>query len=399
MNTQRDLTRAALFLAIAFALGGAAPASGQDVDARWLPWLGCWEPVNSSGEADLVCVRPLDQPGSVEIVRVKGTDVVARETVWSDGRRHESTHQTCKGWEEGAFSEDDRRVFLTSSYACEGGVTQEGGGILAMAAPGEWLDVRVAGMGGEHTAWVQRFRVADPALAEAAGFGDLAAEQAWPARTARLLASAGLDVEDVVEASARVPTEAVRALLAEQGSKLELSAAALLRMANAGVSEDVIDVAVAVSYPDRFRLSSEGREVARTALDEGSLRRRWAYQGFMGPAFYDPFYAPWSLRYGYGYDYYGYGYGYNRYGYGWAYGGGYYGYTPVVVDVNRVEPEHGRVIAGRGYSRGSGSGGSASGSGGWAAPSSGGSSAGSSGGGGTSGGTSTGRTAKPRGGG
>lgn len=398
MSVQRDLTSAALFMALAMALGSGAPAAAQDVDARWLPWLGCWEPVNTSGEADLVCVKPADQPGSVEIVRIKGTDVVARETVWSDGRRHDSAHETCKGWDEGTFSADGRRLLLSSSYTCGGGVTQEGGGIFAMATPGEWLDVRVAGMGGEHTAWVQRFRAADPALAEAAGFGDLVVERAWSSRTARLAASAALDVEDVVEASARVPAEAVRALLAEQGGKLELSAAALVRMADAGVSESVIDVAVAVSYPDKFRLQRGGAEVARTALDEGSLRRRWAFAG--RPGFYDPFFAPWSLRYGYSYGYGYYGFGYDPYSYGWRYGGGYYGYTPVMLEVDRAEPEHGRVIAGRGYSRGSsGSGGSATGSGGYQAPGRS-SSGGSSGSAGSSGGGSgAGRTAKPRGGG
>jgi len=255
--------------------------------------------------------------------------------------------------------------------------------------------VRVAGRAGEHTAWVQRFRTADPGLAEAAGFGDLVAEGAWSSRTARLAASAGLGADDVIEASARVPAEAVRALLAEQGSKLQLSAATLVRMADAGVSESVIDVAVAVSYPNKFRLQRGGEDVARTALDEGSLRRRWAYAG---PGFYDPFFAPWSLRYGYGYGYGYYGFGYDPYSYGWRYGGGYLGYTPVIVGVDRVEPEHGRVIAGRGYSRGSsGSGGSASGGGysapGWS------SSGGSASGGGSSGGSDTGRTAKPRGGG
>lgn len=406
MTTMNETSRGALALGLALALVSAAPAGAQDVDPRWLPWIGCWEPVGGPAGADLVCVRPGEATGAVEILRIRGTEVVAREAVRTDGGRHEASHEACKGWEEAAFSEDGRRIFLRSSYACEGDVTQEGGGILAVTSPGEWLDVRVAGMGGENMAWVQRFRAADPALAEAAGFGDLVSDRAWSSRTARIVAGAALDVDDVIEASAQVPSEAVRALLAEQGTPLELSAAQLLRMADAGVSEQVIDVAVAVSYPDRFTLQGGGERVAASALDDGSLRRRWAYRGYAGPGFYDPFFAPWSLRYGYGYGYgYGsgyYGYGYDPYSYGWGYGGSY-GYRPVVVDVERTRPEHGRVIAGRGYSRGSGS--SASPGGytrtGSSAPSrSSGSSAGSSGGTSSSGGgSSSGRTAKPRGGG
>ncbi|HSW30191.1 MAG TPA: hypothetical protein VLH75_11960 [Longimicrobiales bacterium] len=405
MTTMTDLSRGALALGLALTLAGAGPVGAQEVDARWLPWIGCWEPANESAEVDLVCVRPGDA-GAVEIVRVKGTEVVGTEVVRTDGGRHESAHESCKGWEEGAFSADGRRVFLRSSYACGADMTQEGSGILAFTSPGEWLDVRAAGMGGQSTAWAQRFRPAEAALTEAAGFGDLLAERAWSAMRARLVAGAALDVDDVIEASAQVPEEAVRAFLAEQGHPLELSAAELVRMADAGVSEEVIDVAVAVSYPDRFTLRGGGEQVARTALDEGSLRRRWAYGGYMGmrPGFYDPFFAPWSLRYGYGYGsgYYGYGYDPYSYGYGgWGYGG--YGYTPVIVDVDRTPRDHGRVIAGRGYSRG-GSGSSAT-RGGYSggasqSPSSGSASSGSSGGSSSSGAaSSSGRTAKPRGGG
>ncbi len=405
MTTTRDLSRGALALGLALTLVGAGPAGAQEVDARWLPWIGCWEPANESADVDLVCVRPGDA-GAVEIVRVKGTEVVSTEVVRTDGTRHEAAHESCKGWEEGAFSADGRRVFLRSSYSCGSDMTQEGGGILAFTGPGEWLDVRAAGMGGQGTAWAQRFRPAEGALIQAAGFGDLLAERAWSSLRARLLAGALLDVDDVIEASGQVPAEAVKAFLAEQGNPLELSAAELVRMADAGVSEEVIDVAVAVSYPERFTLRGGGEQVARTALDEGSLQRRWSYGGYLGmrPGFYDPFFAPWSLRYGYGYGagYYGYGYDPYSYGLGWGYGGGYYGYTPVIVDVDRTPREHGRVIPGRGYSRGS-SGSSATPSrtsgGASRSPSPSSSGSASSGSSGTSSGSSSGRTAKPRGGG
>lgn len=426
MSTMRDLSHSALALGLALALVGTAPAVAQETDVRWSPWVGCWEPAVESAEVDLVCIRAADAPGAMEFLRIRSADVVGRETVWTDAKRHEIAHEGCKGWEEGSFSSDGRRIFLRSAYTC-GEMTHEGSGILAFTSPGEWLDVRAAGMAGQGTAWAQRFQPADPALAEAAGYGDLLGERAWAARTARLVAGAGVDVDDVIEATSQVSVEAVKAFLAEQGRPLELSAAELVRMADAGVPDHVIDVAVAVTYPQRFTLRAQGEEVAMSALDDGSLRRRWV-GAYAGPGFYDPFFSPWSLRYGYrmGYGYYGYGYdpysygwGYSPYTYGWGYGGGYWGgYAPVVVDPGHASRDHGRVIAGRGYSRG-GSGGSASqggysGSGGSrsSSPPSSGSSGVSSSGGYSSGGarsssgasSSSGssgstRTAKPRGGG
>jgi hypothetical protein len=200
----------------------------------------------------------------------------------------------------------------------------------------------------------------------------------------------------------------VEAFLAERGEEMGLKAADLIQLADAGVPDNVIDVAVATSYPRSFQLASGmgGGAGNPSALDEGSLRRSWGMS--VGYAF-----NPWA-GFGYGafdYGYYPYGYGYNRYGYGYGYGygpgyygPGYGGYRPVVVVVDRETRPHGRVIAGRGYSQGRGSSsgpsskgyvprstGGASGS-----PAASGSGARSSG---SSSGSSTGRTAKPRGGG
>jgi hypothetical protein len=411
MNKQRIFGRAAIAAGLAVAvLGSTGNVSAQDVDGRWLPFLGCWTPSAEGTGIDLVCLRPAAQQGGVELLRIADNAVTGREVLWADGVRHDTSRESCDGWEQGSFSEDGRRLFMKGEYTCDG-VTQEVGGVISMASPAAWLDVRVAGMDGERVAWVQRYHVGAAEDVEAAGFGDILADRSWSVATARVVASAGLDVEDVIEASAELPDEAVQALLAELATPFDLTAADLIRMADAGVSGDVIDVAVAVSYPHRFTLDNGPEQVASSALDRGSLRRRWAYDGYAGPAFYDPFYSPWSLRYGYGsmygygsYGYGSYGYGYGGYGYG-GFGGYPYGYRPTVVVVDPVQREHGRVVNGRGYSRG-GSG--STGSSGSYGPSraSGGSTAGAARSTGSSGaatsrgsGTSTGRTAKPRGGG
>lgn len=330
-----------LSLALIFSLSAApAPAAGQDLDTRWLPWIGCWETADVP-RPDILCVRPGPEASTVEIVRVSGSEVVAREVVWADRARHETNREGCDGWESGFFSEDGRRLITRSEHRCADGATREAGGIMAMAAPDEWLDVRVAGMGGERTAWVQRYLpVSTERLAEA-GVTDPSAELGWNNQTARALAASPIDVDDVVEVARILPTEAVQAFLVERGDPLDLDAAQLVRMSEAGVPDEVIDVAVAVSFPDRFVVSADG-DVGRSALDEGSLRRRPRHVGYGTPLFFDPFY----------YDRYGYGYGRFYGGYPGYYGyGGYYGYRPSVIVVDRPDPDHGRVVKGRGYTR------------------------------------------------
>ncbi|MCG6956102.1 MAG: hypothetical protein LJF04_08930 [Gemmatimonadetes bacterium] len=362
------------------------PVAAQAADSRWLPWLGCWQAEDAPSDAGLLCVRPLDGQSSVEILRVTGTDVVSREVVWADGQQHETTREGCNGWEKGTFSSDGARVFLSSSHTCEGGAERTGGGIMALVSPTEWLDVRYLGMGEDRTPWVQRYRAATDQQAEAAGMGGILADRAWAVRTARMAAAAAPSVDDVIEASQEEPAEVVQAWVAERKAPLKLDAKELERMADAGVAPDVIDVAVAVSYPSHFTVRAEPRgEESADRSFRGSYYPGWGF---------DPFY----YRYGYDPLYYGaYGYGYGWGGYPVGYYGGY-GYTPVIVisnnDQNPLSQQHGRFVPGRGYTRGGSSGSSGASGSAARAPARSGSTGATSGSS-----SSSGRTAHRRGGG
>jgi hypothetical protein len=146
-------------------------------------------------------------------------------------------------------------------------------------------------------------------------------------------------VDDVIEAVHAVDAEAVRAWVAEMADPFELDSRRLVRMADAGVPPSVIDVVIAVSYPDRFALSREG-DVARIEREHDANNGYGGYGGHI-PVYMYPTYG----RYGYYDSYYGYG-GYG--GYGW----GYYG-PPSVIVVEPRDPEpRAKVVKGRGYTRG-----------------------------------------------
>ena len=63
------------FLPLLLAVGPTAVTAQQAPDARWLPWLGCWQ---AGQEAEpgvpLVCVRPASDPLGVEMVLVIGKE-------------------------------------------------------------------------------------------------------------------------------------------------------------------------------------------------------------------------------------------------------------------------------------------------------------------------------------
>lgn len=393
-------TAAPLFVAALFA-GAALPASAQQAasnaettvaertgDAGWAPLQGCWIPVGAPAEEGLLCVRPAADGPGLELLAVADGEATVSGTIVADGQPRPVSQEGCEGTEQAELSSDRSRLYLRSELVCEGGVQRTSTGVISFPSPGQWLDVEAVEVDGQSAAWVQWYREAPDEAVREAGMEHLTADRAMAIRSARIAASRPLTADDVMEASRKVDAEAVRTLVAQRAEPFDLDAETLIALADAGVPEDVIDVMVAVTYPETFALGDEAAEAQPRPSD------RMARQIYM-----DPYYSPYSYRYRRGL--------YAPWGYWGGHYPGYGGYRPTVVVVEPRSTGHGRVVNGRGYSRGTASStGSAQPRDRASAPRRSGSTGGSvspagarSGSGSASSGSSTGRKAKPRGGG
>ena len=377
----------------------SVPATAQaQSSGGWLAFMGCWEPLAAEGETGLLCFERSSD--GVEMSNYFEGEVTATELLVADGTPRPVTAEGCTGTESVEFSDDGRRVFTESSFSCDGGEARSGTGIMSFIAPTQWIDVRSLTIEGEPVAWVQRYTAATvESLRDHVG-DDATFADRGDVRARRLLVARDIDLEDAEEVLDRVDPEAAKAWMATHDTPLGVDGATLVRLADAGIPEDVLDVMVAVSHPDRFALTPEGvpeNVMDRVVADAYRRGRRVGFRSFL----YDPFYAPIGYRYGYS------PYGFSRFGYyGFGYGG-YYGYVPtsvIVIDRDGFgSAAGGRIIRGRGY-RGPGSSGSgaassgSSGSRGSIARSSGGGGDTSSGrsSGGSSGSSGGGRSAVPR---
>lgn len=383
MSTRPMLPGRTAAALLALLLGaGTASAGAQETDDRWLPWMGCWEPVSETvGEAALetgetpaalVCFRPAAGDIGVEKISFAGDEVVARAVVRADGIPHEADLEGCEGHERGEFATRPGRVFLSSEHACDGGTVRRSSGLLTLVSPQQWVEIEVVTAGEESMTWVTRYRLASREDAEAVGLGAIARDRADAVRAARVAAAARPSVDEVIEAAERLDAEAVSAWLAERDARLDLDADELVRMADAGVPDAVIDMAVAMSFPERFAVD---REPERYAGD----RYRDPYgafgpRGFGYPYYGSLFYSPFGRSFGHGFGF-----------------GGFHG--PTIIRIDRDRDTGSRVIQGQGYRRGSGADATRS-----RAPSVRGSAVGTSPRSPASG-SSTGRTARRRGGG
>lgn len=348
----RQRTKTA-WIAALVVTAAAAPARAQDAapaqapvqdtelrDGRWLPYLGCWVEEGVT-DGPMTCVVP-DGEG-VTFLTVVNAEVTERRTVRGDEVPRPVDVEGCTGTEKAQFSADGHRVFTEAELTCSG-AERRTEGLMAMVEPDRWIDVRALVDRETSVAWVTRYQPAPATRVTMAGLGArVAAGPSRAVETARVAASARIRVDEIIEAHARTDTEAVRAWIAEQGEPLRLDADRLVELADAGVDPEVIDVAVAVSFPDRFALEREPRDQDGRALDRygyGSVYG-WDGWGLWSPSpwgsYYDPFYSPYDRWYGY-----------NRYG-----GYGYSPYGPSVVVVRPVTPVEssggGRIVKGRGF--------------------------------------------------
>lgn len=321
------------------------PVTGQGAaleDGRWLPFLGCWAEVEAL-EGPMTCIVPEGQ--GVAVLTVADAQVTDRRTLLADGVERDASVAGCTGGEAAEFSPDGRRVYTRSTLDCRGQARQTRG-LMAMVDSDRWIDARALGVEDGGVAWVRRYRPAPATRIEAAGLLESLSEAASPQALAmaRATAAARITTDDIIEANARTHPEAVRAWIAEHGQPLRLDADRLIQLADAGVPPEVIDVAVAVSFPDRF-------DVARAPGDDS----RYGFSGYGYAGYGYGTWGMWSPFSPYQYDpfYYRYGRYSNYYGTGW-YGPGYIGYRPTVVVVSPTTPQTrpaGSLVKGQGYTR------------------------------------------------
>lgn len=410
--TQAQITRSA----------PPTPAATAQTDARFAHWLGCWRLEDDLvGTGARVCITP-DGPNGVKLQTLIGAQRGLDEVIVPDGVARPITDAECKGTERAEWSSDGLRVFRYTDVTCGTDPARKVSSVAFMTRGPAWVNVQLVDGGPTKNVRVQRYRRAlDQTLAD----GSKA-----PLPSARMLAGAppadGTDwnVDDVIEASAKLPADAVQAAITEDRGPYDLNKNNLIAMDEADVPETVIDLMVALTYPQRFVVQRAG----------GSS---YAPSGIsVGGGWFDPFMSP--LAYSSMYDCYGMGYrtyysscgslyspyGYNNYYGGYNYGlGGYAGYYPTYGGWVALDPNastsgstEGRVVNGRGYTQvrprdaepspsrsgniGNGAaydgGGSSSSGGSTSGVSSQGYSGGSSSGGSSSGGDSGARTAVPR---
>jgi hypothetical protein len=343
-----------LAFGVAALLFPAVSGAQQPVDPNWKAWLGCWELVveNARDAASRpspsrrtlqpsretarpqICVEP---SGSGVTLTTRVADQPAiQQTIIADGADHSITDEDCRGTQRAELSSDGRRLYSRADLACSSDKgNRRVSGFSILGDNGAWTDIQAVDVSGQQTVRVRSYRRSGQSAPIGRGL-----TQATP-----------LTLDDVKEASGKVSARAIEAALVETGSAFDLSGKDLVALQATRVPDSVIDLIVALSYPDRFVVERTARaDVAPSGpLYDDPFFAGWAFghpawsdygfysplYGPYGPYFYSPFYSylPWYPPY---------------------YGGG----GAIIIDGGSGgggKPDRpsgsGRVVDGRGYTR------------------------------------------------
>ncbi|MGH9346934.1 MAG: hypothetical protein ACRD26_06660 [Vicinamibacterales bacterium] len=342
---------AALWLA-----GGIAPAWAQQpsavrsVDPRWTAWLGCWQQLEESvrdegvepGRRDnvpikgvVVCVTPADILAAVTLSTIVEKQAALRETIVADGSNRLIDEPGCTGSQRARWSANGRRLFAHAELSCADGTTRAVSGLTTMAPGPVWLDIQVVNAAGRESIRVRRYRRApDQAYARSA----LNRDELATAATAAARHAASFSLEEVQDAMAAVTPSAVEAALIETGAGFPLNAKRLRELDAAGVPDRILDLMIALSFPNRFVVE---RHTERGTWNQ-EPRSTWGGAGGLGDwGWMDASYDLFPYRYA-------------PFGYGmWGLHDIYYGAPVYAVEVvSSIQPSgQGRVVDGLGYTR------------------------------------------------
>ena len=329
--------KSALLVAV-FALF-AVPVRAQSPDVRWEPWIGCWtlatenlrsaeaqdnlpqrssRPSTVRDGAPRVCVSRV--PEGARFETTVGTQSAIDQTIAADAVSRPVNDAECSGTQRAEWSRSGLRLFSSAEIRCKGddGLRRVSG-LSLMTPNGDWLDIQTVAIGPRETIRVKRYYRADDS----------------PRSTRPTVVSSRLTLDEVKDASSKVSSAALEAALVETNAGFDLSKKSVTDLASAGVSDRVIDLLVALSYPERFAIQPVGPAGGAPVVT--TYARDPFLGSFGGPFYYDPFY------YGSAYLYEPFGYrGYVVIDGGGGVGGG--GNAPAPGGVARV-------INGQGYTR------------------------------------------------
>ena len=311
------------------------------------PWIGEWTIVedqsadrtNETSLSALVEIRQTADGKGLEIVRKmpQGPDV--KEVLVPDGTRRPIDAKNCSGWQIAQLVPEAGAIISSSEMNCKDSGSFTTSNLKMILANDQMVDILGIKTAGQTRIATRRLRFEQ----ETTSAED--SRSRMTAMVARTAAAASWNLNTIARLSGFVDTPVLEAALLERNVQLSVTAKSLKQMEADKIPKEIIDLLVALAFPDKFDIQTNGRIALRPwsgSSSAGYSTNAYAPSvGYYPGAFYNCF-SP----YGYG----GYGYmGLLSPGSCWSYYSPFWWDYPVYFIRSGGVENNARLSAHRGY--------------------------------------------------
>jgi len=285
-------------------------------DIAILPWLGVWTAIDdppASGTTVLE-IRPGADGRGLDIT-TKNADQPVSENIIPDGVSRPAESRVCTGTRTYQWEKQAGVLLGKSEIACQGEASYDIFTLKMMTAADRMADILVIKTSDQTRLAVRRFAF-EKELQAAGDF--FRAQESLVLRTAL---AAPWDLDKIINLSKNVETVVLEAALLEKNLQVQLDTKSLRKMKSSGTPDSIIDLLVALSAPDKFRIEKNDL-IAVEAASPSRLQNgeTYSYPYRMEPPYYYGYYYPWNYYWSYGSPFW---WGYPIYMYpGYIVGGG-----------------------------------------------------------------------------
>jgi hypothetical protein len=275
---------------------------GAQVNSVLMPWIGVWTIIEdrSADRANnltraTVEIRPTTDGKGLEISRKMPQPPDIKEVLIPDGTKRPVDATDCSGWQ--TYRWDAGLILGSSEMTCKESGAFATSSLKMILESDQMVDILAIKAAGQKRLAVRRLAF-DRDLVSPGG-----PRLTVTAAAARMAVSGPWSINRILELSKTVDTAILEAALIEKNVQLKLTSKSLKQLKDTGISTEVIDLLVALAFPDQFDIRRNGQVSLRpvSVSSSGSGGSAAVYYppslGYYPGAFYNC-YSPYSY-YGY----------------------------------------------------------------------------------------------------
>jgi hypothetical protein len=258
-----------MFFFIGFA---AAQTNTAAAKSSLRPWTGVWTFVDdatskistSPGTKSTVEIRLTPDNKGLEISRKVPNQPDVKDLLIPDGSRRPMTASNCSGWQSAKLIPEAGLIISSSEMNCKDKGFLATTNVKMILAADKMVDILALNAAGQTRLAARRLMLENDLASE------VNSEPGYITVMDRMALAEPWNINTVIHLSKTMETQMLEAALLEKKARLDLTTESLRELKYAKTPKEIIDLLVALAYPDKFHIEKNGTVELRPWLDSSS---------------------------------------------------------------------------------------------------------------------------------